>query len=108
MDCDFDPAIQPVQQILRSNVVETYYTATVNDIEEEVDSDHPDAIEHTRVTDKIENVLDEHGQIQWEDDPSGATEPAYKIRYLDANGNITDEANHVYKAAFVGCTYHCG
>ena len=54
------------------------------------------------------NVLDEHGQIQWEDDPSGATEKAYKIRYLDANGNITDEASHVHKAAFVGCTYHCG
>jgi hypothetical protein len=54
------------------------------------------------------NVLDEHGQIQWEDDPSGATEKAYKIRYLDANGVITDEANHVHKAAFVGCTYHCG
>ena len=108
MDCDFNPATQPVQQILRSNVVETYYTAIVNDNEEEVDSDHPDAIEHTRVTDKIENVLDQHGQIQWEDDPSGATEKAYKIRYLDADGNITDEANHVYKAAFVGCTYHCG
>ena len=57
---------------------------------------------------ELVNVLDEHGQLQWEDDPSGATEPAYKIRYLDADGNITDEANHVYKAAFVGCTYHCG
>lgn len=54
------------------------------------------------------NDLDEHGQLQWEDDPSGATEKAYKIRYLDANGVITDEANHVHKAAFVGCTYHCG
>jgi hypothetical protein len=54
-----------------------------------------------------ENILDEHGQIQWEDHPT-ETEKAYKIRYLDANGNITDEANHVYKAAFVGCTYHCG
>jgi hypothetical protein len=54
-----------------------------------------------------ENVLDEHGQIQWEDHPT-ETEKAYKIRYLDAIGNITDEANHVYKAAFVGCTYHCG
>ena len=55
-----------------------------------------------------ENVLDEHGQIQWEDDPSGATEKAYKIRYLDASGVETDEANAVHKAAFVGCTYHCG
>ena len=54
------------------------------------------------------NVLDEHGQLQWEDDPSGATEKAYKIRYLDANGVETDEANAVHKAAFVGCTYHCG
>ena len=60
------------------------------------------------VRNELVNVLDEHSQIQWEDDPSGATEKAYKIRYLDADGNITDEANHVYKAAFVGCTYHCG
>jgi hypothetical protein len=54
------------------------------------------------------NVLDEHGQLQWEDDPSGATEKAYKIRYLDASGQQTDEANCVHKAAFVGVTYHCG
>ena len=53
------------------------------------------------------NVLDEHGQIQWEDHPT-ETEKAYKIRYLDANGVITDEANAVHTAAFVGCTYHCG
>jgi hypothetical protein len=53
------------------------------------------------------NVLDEHGQLVWEDHPT-ETEKAYKIRYLDADGNITDEANHVHKAAFVGCTYHCG
>jgi len=45
---------------------------------------------------------------QWEDDPSGATEKAYKIRYLDADGVETDEASAVHKAAFVGCTYHCG
>jgi hypothetical protein len=54
------------------------------------------------------NVLDEHGQLQWEDDPSGATEKAYKIRHLDASGQQTDEANAVHIAAFVGCTYHCG
>ena len=60
------------------------------------------------VSQELVNVLDEHGQIQWEDDPSGATENAYKIRYLDANGVITDEANAVHTAAFIGCTYHCG
>ena len=52
------------------------------------------------------NVLDEHGQLQWIE--TDETEKAYKIRYLDADGNITDEANAVHTAAFVGCTYHCG
>ena len=60
------------------------------------------------VRQELVNVLDEHSQIQWEDDPSGATEKAYKIRYLDADGVETDEASTVHKAAFVGCTYHCG
>ena len=54
-----------------------------------------------------ENILDEHGQIQWEDHPT-ETEKAYKIRYLDADGVETGEASAVHKAAFVGCTYHCG
>jgi hypothetical protein len=53
-----------------------------------------------------ENVLDEHGMLQWED--TGVTEPGYEVRYLDASGAQTDEANCVYRAAFVGCTYHCG
>jgi hypothetical protein len=60
------------------------------------------------VRQELVNVLDEHGQLQWEDDPSGATEKAYKIRYLDASGQQTDEANAVHTAAFVGVTYHCG
>jgi hypothetical protein len=61
----------------------------------------------TEIRQETNNVLDEHGQIQWEDHPT-ETEKAYKIRYLDADGGMTDEANHVYKAAYVGCTYHCG
>jgi len=60
----------------------------------------------TEVRQELVNVLDDNGQLVWED--SEEMEPVYKIRYLDADGNITDEANHVYKAAFVGCTYHCG
>jgi len=44
------------------------------------------------------NILDQYGQLQWIDDPSGATEAAYKVKELD--GGIL--------AAFVGCTYHCG
>jgi hypothetical protein len=54
-----------------------------------------------------ENVLDENGQLQWED-KTGATEAPYERRFLDASGIQTDEANAVHIAAFVGCTYHCG
>ena len=75
-----------------------------------MDCDFEPVIQHVQVIKKDEegeNILDEHGQIQWEDHPT-ETEKAYKIRYLDADGNITDEANAVHKAAFVGCTYHCG
>ena len=61
----------------------------------------------TEVRQELVNVLDEHGQIQWEDHPT-ETEKAYNIRYLNADGVETDEANAVHKAAFVGCTYHCG
>jgi hypothetical protein len=60
------------------------------------------------VISELENKLDENGCIIWQDDPEGATENAYEIRYLTSDGTQTDEANAVYKAAFVGCTYHCG
>jgi hypothetical protein len=61
----------------------------------------------TEVRQEYVNVLDENGQIMWEEHPT-ETEKAYKIRYLDAGGVESNEANHVHKAAFVGCTYHCG
>jgi hypothetical protein len=84
--------------------VPTYYQM----VEQRVDAEYPGAVKHETITDRLVNVLDEHGQLQWEDDPSGATEKAYKIRYLDASGAQTDEANAVHIAAFVGVTYHCG
>ena len=59
------------------------------------------------VHEELVNILDEHGQLQWEDHPTD-TEKAYKIRYLTSDGQITDESNAVHIAAFVGCTYHCG
>ena len=83
--------------------VPTYY----HTVEQTVDADYPGAVKHETVTDRLENDLDEHGQIQWEDHPTD-TEKAYKIRYLTADGTQTDEANAVHIAAFVGCTYHCG
>jgi hypothetical protein len=61
------------------------------------------------------NILDEYGQLQWED--SGETEAPYKVRYLLPDGTQISEEEYmtkaltneeVYIAAFVGCTYHCG
>jgi hypothetical protein len=92
---------------LESNTQSLYNRVYYQSVEEEVAATWPGAVAHTRVTGVIENVLDEHGQIQWEDHPT-ETEKAYKIRYLDANGVETDSANVVHIAAFVGCTYHCG
>jgi hypothetical protein len=54
-----------------------------------------------------ENILDENGQLQWED-KTGVTEAPYERRFLDTDGVETDEANAAHIAAFVGCTYHCG
>jgi hypothetical protein len=62
----------------------------------------------TEVRQEMVNVLDENGQLQWEDDPSGSTNPMYKIRYLTADGIQTDKANVVHTAALIGCTYHWG
>ena len=83
MDCDFDPIHKPIRKILK------------------------DA--------SGENILNEHDQIQWED--TEEYEYAYNIRYLDLSGNMLTKEEYdtkiengesVHKAAFVGCTYHCG
>jgi len=131
MDCDFEPVTQPIQQIKKEledvnywvkttyeNVSEEEYSNLADESRRIVDDIYQEIIKEESKTEQegyelevrqeLVNVLDEHGQIQWEDDPSGATEKAYKIRYLDADGVETDEANAVHKAAFVGCTYHCG
>jgi hypothetical protein len=92
---------------LESNTQSLYNEVYYQSVEEEVASMYPGATTHTRVTDVIENELDAHGQIQWEDHAT-ETEKAYKIRYLDVSGAQTDSANAVHIAAFVGCTYHCG
>jgi hypothetical protein len=130
MDCDFEPVTQPIQIIKKEmgdvnywvkttykNVSEEEYSNLTEENRRIVDDIYQRVIKEDTKTEKegyelevrqeLVNVLDEHGQIQWEDHPT-ETEKAYKIRYLDADGNITDEANAVHKAAFVGCTYHCG
>ena len=63
-----------------------------------------------------DNILDSNGYVQFIDHAS-ETELQYNIRYLQSDGTIITESDYntklgngesVYKAAFVGCTYHCG
>jgi hypothetical protein len=69
----------------------------------------------TEIRNELQNELDEHGQIQWED--TDDFEKAYKIRYILPDATQISESEYdakiaageeAYKAAFVGCTYHCG
>jgi hypothetical protein len=103
MDCDFNPSIVPIQKIKKIQGIKRYWRSSSGEETTEEKEGFDELIER----EELVNDLDEHGQIQWENHPT-ETEKAYKIRYLDANGNITDETNAVHKAAFVGCTYHCG
>jgi len=133
MNCDFNPKTQP-RKIIKKELANVdywidYATSEIKleeyeilpENEREIDEDkyykiYKRDIQKTNpekehfVHEQIEelvNVLDEHGQLQWEDHPTD-TEKAYKIRYLASDGTQTDEANAVHIAAFVGCTYHCG
>jgi len=132
MDCDFNPVTQPKRIIRKESRMidywirygdvkiteEEYQTLPetkrkiVEDVHYRIDQMEvvkEDPEKDTFVYEQREemvNVLNEHGEFQWEE--TDETEKAYKIRYLDANGVITDEANAVHTAAFVGCTYHCG
>jgi hypothetical protein len=96
MDCDFNPIETPKLTIKKQTIIENGESKLVND-------------------------LDNKGNIQWinvtDDNGNIIYEKEYKIRYVNMNGNIITEeeytsniANNIpsYKAAFVGCTYHCG
>ena len=101
MNCDFNPISQPKKRLVKREELVVYYLDENNNITTE------EKAQSTREVMEYVNVLDEREQMMWEDHPT-ETEKAYKLRYLDADGNITDEANAVHIAAFVGCTYHCG
>jgi len=132
MSCDFQPKIQYKKQIIKQNIEFTIdasnncYDMSGNIIYKPRDSDTGEKTyklnkyEYThdtnaRVSKVTENILNEHGEIQWED--TTEQEYAYEIRHLDPSGNIITKEQHdttisnggsAYIAAFVGCTYHCG
>ena len=129
MDCDFEPKMQPVQEILKE-IQEKKLWYRIIDLEvEKKEYDESDKEKYEQegkyyikkkiyseietdvynlydVIKEYNNILSDKGELQWID--TEEMEPEYKIRYLDENGEITTEENCVYKAAFVGCTYHCG
>jgi hypothetical protein len=109
MDCDFSGSNVAVQTIKR----EQTGTRTITEdawnqlVEYDRYSNVEDEITTYYQIQRGGNVLDENGQLQFED-KTGATEEPYERRFLTADGSQTDEANTVHTAAFVGCTYHCG
>ena len=143
MNCDFEPDLQNVKKIKKNLVEEklwyknenteidyqeyltisdekkytfvedgkTKYMKTIKRYSKEKIAEY----DLEEVSEIMKNVLDEHGQLQWED--TEETEKAYKIRYLLPNGTQISEEEYttralagekVFIAAFVGCTYHCG
>ena len=91
MDCDFNPPDNPVQKIKKKQGTKRYWRSSSG----EETTQEKDGFDEVIEREELVNDLDEHGQIQWEDHPT-ETEKAYKIRHLDANGVITDEANAVH------------
>lgn len=96
MDCNFNPQVIPKRKIKK---------------------------QHVRVEEQVaeQNVLDEKGHLTWEqtcdEDGQPIFEAAYKMRYLLPDGTQISKKEYeskkgkgeeVYRAAFVGCTYHCG
>jgi peroxiredoxin len=78
-------------------------------------------VDEQRAVTGSRNVIDHCGNAVWEDDVnddgSVIMEPRYKMRWLLSDGTQIPQDEYaqrkaagepVYRAAFVGCTYHCG
>ena len=118
MDCDFQVIPRVKYRIKTERKTVNYYRheesflkeSDYNKLEPDIQSDYT-----LEQYDENVNILDEYGQLQWED--SSETEAPYKVRYLLPDGTQISEEEYttkalaneeVYIAAFVGCTYHCG
>ena len=118
MDCDFQVTPRVKYRIKTELKTVNYFRheesflkeSDYNKLEPDTQSDYT-LVQY----DENVNILDEYGQLQWED--SSETEAPYKVRYLLPDGTQISEEEYttkalaneeVYIAAFVGCTYHCG
>jgi hypothetical protein len=118
MDCDFQVTPRVKYRIKTELKTLNYFRHEESFLKE---SDYNKLEPDTQLNYSLEqyeenvNILDEHGQLQWED--SGESEAPYQVRYLLPDGTQISEEEYttraladekVYIAAFVGCTYHCG
>ena len=118
MDCDFQVTPRVKYRIKTKLKTLNYFRHEESFLKE---SDYNKLEPDTQLNYSLEqydenvNILDEYGQLQWED--SGETEAPYRVRYLLPDGTQISEEEYttralsneeVYIAAFVGCTYHCG
>lgn len=87
MDCDFNPPMIPVMRLQK-------------------DHNRNNVLSSTDGMPVYVPVIDADG--------APVEEPAYTVRYLRANGTLITEEEYagssepVFRAAFIGCTYHCG
>ena len=75
-----------------------YYRKRISKLENELEGYEP------IVEQEMMDVLDDNGQVQWED--TGDTRPLYDLRYLTIDGSITDQSNAVYTASLVPVSLH--
>ena len=131
MDCDFQPPLEYIKQVKKvifdftSDANGNYfdmsgnmlfgYDNSGNKVNKNKVYDFEFEDDSLKLISVTQNILDENGEIQWEDTTEQETK--YDIRYIDASGNILTKnqydilllgGQNAYIAAFVGCTYHCG
>jgi hypothetical protein len=90
--------------------------------DENGDPDGSHEVTERETVTRLRNVLDGMGNAVWEDALAAngnvqIMEPRYKMRWLLSDGTQISEEDYarrraagetVHRAAFVGCTYHCG
>ena len=75
-----------------------YYRKQISKIDNEMEGYEP------IVEQEMMDVLDDNGQVQWED--TGETRALYEMRYLTTDGSITDQSNAVYTASLLPLVLH--
>jgi hypothetical protein len=116
-DCYVKTEVNDVRKVTKT-VTQEY---ELKDATGNIIGNHIGAKKMRRETQKDVYDLDEFGNVQWENDVDEQgniiMEEPYNMRFLRADGTLITKNDYVsrlangepvYRAAFVGCTYHCG